>query len=46
VAQVFYQEKDLDRIIVYCEKDVIATAQVFLRLRKEAILVDDEILHV
>jgi len=31
VAAVFYEEDDLDRIIVYCEKDVIATIQLFLR---------------
>lgn len=31
VAQVFYEEGDLDRIIIYCEKDVIATIQLFLR---------------
>jgi hypothetical protein len=46
VAQVFYLEKDIDRIITYCEKDVIAVAQVFLRLRREDLLIDDEILHV
>ena len=32
VAHVFYKEKDIDRISLYCQKDVIATAQVFLRL--------------
>lgn len=31
VAKVFYKDKDLDRIIIYCEKDVIATIQLFLR---------------
>ncbi|NHM07854.1 3'-5' exonuclease [Flavobacterium sp. CYK-4] len=46
VAQVFYQEKDIDRIITYCEKDVIAVAQVFLKFRREDLLVDDEILHI
>jgi predicted PolB exonuclease-like 3'-5' exonuclease len=46
VAKVYYQENDIDRIIVYCEKDVIATAQVLLRFRKEPILVEEEILHV
>lgn len=46
VAKVFYQENDIDRIIVYCEKDVIATAQVLLRFRKEPILIEEEILHV
>lgn len=46
VAHVFYVEKDIDRIIIYCEKDVIAVAQIFLRLRREELLIDDEIIHV
>jgi len=46
VGHTFYVEKDIDRIVTYCEKDTIAVAQVFLRLRREPILVDDEILHV
>jgi len=32
VAHVFYKEKDIDRISLYCQKDVLATAQVFLKL--------------
>ena len=46
VAHVFYVENDIDRIITYCEKDVIAVAQIFLRLRREDLLVEDEIIHV
>jgi uncharacterized protein YprB with RNaseH-like and TPR domain len=46
VSQVYYIEKDIDRIITYCEKDVIAVAQVFLRFRKEVLLIDDEIIHI
>ncbi len=46
VARVFYVEKDIDRIVTYCEKDVIAVAQVFLRFRREELLVEDEIIHV
>jgi len=42
----FYVENDIDRIITYCEKDVIAVAQIFLRLRREELLVKDEIIHV
>lgn len=33
VAEVYYQEKNIERIATYCQKDVIATAQVFLRLQ-------------
>ena len=46
VAHVYYVEKNIDRIIMYCEKDVIAVAQIFLRLRREELLIDDEIIHV
>ena len=46
VAHVFYVENDIDRIITYCEKDTIAVAQIFLRLRREDLLIEDEIIHV
>ena len=46
VANVFYIEKDIDRIVTYCEKDVIAVAQILLRLRREDLLVEEEIIHV
>lgn len=46
VAHVFYVEQDIDRIVTYCEKDVIATAQVFLRLRREDLLDEAEIIHI
>ena len=46
VRGVYYEDKDIDRIIRYCEKDTVAVAQVFLRLRNEAILTSDEIISV
>jgi hypothetical protein len=46
VYHVYYEENEIDRIITYCEKDTIAVAQIFLRLRGDEILSDDEILHV
>jgi hypothetical protein len=46
VGHVYYVDKDIDRIITYCEKDVIAVAQVFLRFRREDLLIEEEILHV
>ena len=46
VANVYYIEKDIDRIINYCEKDVVAVAQIFLRFRREELLIDDEIKRV
>lgn len=46
VCRVYYEENDIDRIITYCEKDTIAVAQIFLRLRGDDLLNDDEIIHV
>lgn len=46
VRGVYYEDKNIDRIIRYCEKDTVAVAQVFLRLRNEAILTSDEIISV
>jgi DNA polymerase elongation subunit (family B) len=33
VAAVYYNEKNIDRIALYCQKDVLATAQVFLKMQ-------------
>lgn len=46
VRRVYYEDNDLDRIITYCELDVVTTAQVFLRLRNEALLHENEIKKV
>ena len=46
VARVYYEEKNIDRIVVYCEKDVITIAQVVLRLRNATLLEEAEIIHV
>lgn len=35
VARVYHQEHDIKRIATYCEKDVVATIQVFLRMKGE-----------
>jgi predicted PolB exonuclease-like 3'-5' exonuclease len=43
VREVYYEENDLDRIVVYCELDVVTTAQVFLRLRGDDLLTNEEI---
>jgi uncharacterized protein YprB with RNaseH-like and TPR domain len=46
VRDVYYEDKDIDRIVIYCEKDTITVAQILLRLRNESILADDEIRSV
>ncbi len=46
VKDVYYKEKDIDRIIAYCELDVITLAQVFLRLKNEPLLEEGEVKRV
>lgn len=46
VRGVFYEENDIDRIVVYCEKDTVTVAQILLRLRNEDILNPHEILSI
>jgi DNA polymerase elongation subunit (family B) len=43
VARVYYEEKDLERIKVYCEKDVVALIQLFLRMRGDALVEEGDI---
>ncbi|MCH5599933.1 3'-5' exonuclease [Niabella ginsengisoli] len=43
VAQVYYEEKNLDRIVTYCQKDVITLAQIFLRFNGEQLLPSEAI---
>lgn len=42
VASIYYIEKDLFRIVTYCEKDVLTLANVFRRMRQEDILLKSE----
>jgi len=46
VAQVYYHEGDLDRIIRYCEKDTLALANLFLRYKGEPIILNENMLIV
>jgi DNA polymerase elongation subunit (family B) len=45
VARVYYEENDLERIKVYCEKDVVALIQLFMRMRGDALVADDGIFY-
>jgi predicted PolB exonuclease-like 3'-5' exonuclease len=38
VADVYYKEKDLQRIVKYCEKDVLAVARLMQRYRNEPLV--------
>jgi DNA polymerase elongation subunit (family B) len=43
VARVYYEEGDLERIKVYCEKDVVALIQLLLRMRGDALVEEGDI---
>lgn len=43
VSSVYYNENNLEKIAAYCNRDVEATAQLFLRLRGLDILAEDQI---
>jgi DNA polymerase elongation subunit (family B) len=43
VARVYYEENDVERIKVYCEKDVVALIQLFLRMQGRDLVPEDRI---
>jgi hypothetical protein len=43
VARVYWEEKDLDRIRTYCEKDTIAVARLMQRLKGRPMIEDHDI---
>jgi len=46
VRDVFYKEKNIDRIVAYCEKDTVTVAQIILKLRNQDLLSVSEVLSV
>ena len=43
VGDVYWKEKNLERIAVYCQKDVVTTGNIILRFKNLPLLTDDEI---
>ncbi|MBX5439668.1 MAG: ribonuclease H-like domain-containing protein [Thermoflavifilum sp.] len=46
VARVYWEEQDLERISRYCQKDVVAVAQLLLRLKRLPLLTNEDIEYV
>ncbi len=46
VANVYWEENDLQRIVTYCNKDVVTVAQVLMRLQSLPLLNENEILYI
>lgn len=43
VGKVFWEENDIDRIVKYCEKDVLTVAQVALKFAGQPLLSEDQV---
>ena len=46
VAEIYYKEKNIKRIAVYCEKDVVAVAQLYLKYKNQELIKDENIISV
>jgi 3'-5' exonuclease len=46
VGRVYWEDRDLDRIATYCEKDVLATVQLFLKLKRLPLLKESQVVSV
>ena len=44
VNEVYWKDKDLERIVIYCQKDVVALTQLFLRFRTENLIEESNII--
>jgi 3'-5' exonuclease len=45
VARVYYEENQLERIKTYCEKDVVALIQLFLKIKGEPLVEENSIYY-
>lgn len=45
VNQVYWEDNDLERIMIYCQKDVVALTQLFLRMNNLTLVNEDNILY-
>lgn len=43
VWEVYWKEKNLPRIVTYCQKDVVTVAQIFLRMNGEPLIWEENI---
>ena len=43
VGDVYWVEKNLERIVIYCQKDVVTTANIVLRFKNLPLLAEDDV---
>ncbi len=45
VARVYHQEKDLERIMIYCQKDIVTLFRLFQRFSSVPMIADEEVVY-
>jgi len=43
VHEVYWKEKNMPRIVTYCQKDVVTVAQIFLRMQGESLIKEENV---
>ena len=43
MSDIYYKEKDLERIKIYCQKDTLTVAQLLLRYKGEKLIKEENI---
>ena len=43
VWEVYWKEKNIERIVTYCQKDVVTVAQILLRMNGEALIKEENV---
>lgn len=43
VGETYCKEKNLQRIVTYCQKDVLTTAQLLLKFKQEDLIEEEEV---
>ena len=46
IAELYWKKNDFESIVTYCEKDVIAIAQLLLRYKGEVLLKPEDIIRI
>jgi len=46
VGSIYWQEKDLNRIKVYCQKDVLAIAQLMKRYLNQPLIKEESVVFI
>jgi 3'-5' exonuclease len=46
VYKVYWQESDLERIRIYCQKDVLTVARLFLKYQQQPMIEEEQVIYV